>query len=78
MRRIKSVTVATAQSRSYAIGDKVNGLEIARIKDYSTEFPDAIVFMYRCQDNQGEDIVEINQVPTIVEWEEIQEGGEHS
>ena len=75
VREIKSITIVTQQGAcSYEIGDKVNGLEIERIKDVSVEYENALHVGYHCLSRIGNStsnaVVEIWNAPVVVEYYE--------
>lgn len=71
MRQIKNVTVVTRQGvKSYEIGDEVNGLQIAQIKDKGNEWEDHVDYCYHCLDSNGGLVVAIENCPATVEYGE--------
>ena len=75
MREIKSIEIINQQgSRGYSIGQKVNGLEITKIKDVSIEYENALHVVYHCLSDNGNNVqnavVEIWNCPVVVEYYE--------
>ena len=73
MRKIKSITIVSNQGVSTTnVGDIINGLEIAEIKDKSLEYENAIHFIYTAYDEDGEIIKEIINCPVDVTYYEVE------
>ena len=79
MREIRKITIVTNQGvKSLEIGDVVNGLEIASIKDKGIEYPDQIYFIYVCYDHLGQKVAETINAPIELEyWERHEEEAAH-
>jgi hypothetical protein len=80
MRVIKSLAVLIAGPEGgahwYKIGEKVNGLTIANIKNTGSEFEDSIHSEYHIRDEKNGLVVVIENCPVLVEYTE--EAGDHA
>jgi hypothetical protein len=71
MRKIKRIDIVTREgAKSYSVGQVVNGLKIATIKDSSWEHENGVDFIYQCLDKDGTQVVYIANCPHVVEYEE--------
>jgi len=68
-RKIKEINIVPLTS--YRVGETVNGLTIATIKDNSVEWEDGIDFIYHCLDSNGKIVVAVENCPVVVEYESV-------
>jgi hypothetical protein len=77
MRAIKKVGVVISGPEGgiewYEIGQKINGLQIASIKNMGSEFEDSIHSEYVFRGADGNPVTHIENCPVIVEWMEVSE-----
>jgi hypothetical protein len=72
MRKIRSVEILTNSGITvYTVGNQVNGLTIAEIKNMSLEYEDSRHGIYDCRDADGKLVATIDNCPVIVEYMEV-------
>lgn len=77
MRKIKSIDVLISGQEggiiTYRVGQVVNGIEIAEIKDGGQEFEDSVHCAYYLKCNKNKIVSAIENCPVIVEYMEVVE-----